>query len=73
MLIQVNGHRRALPRPEVRALLELADRHAGVDVAHCCPGAERGVVVLRNLSGAAVYERPAVADGGAVLLAAEPE
>ena len=67
MLIQVKGHRRNLPRPEVRALLELADRHAGIDVAHCHPGDEPGQIVLVNLIGGRVFELPGEPDDGRAL------
>ena len=58
VLIQCKGHRRNLPRPEVRALLDLADRHAGIDVVHCHPGSEPGQIVLVNLIGGRLYELP---------------
>ena len=62
-LIQVKSHHRALSKSEVRAQLELSYRYGAVDVAHCYPGAEPGVVILKNLIGGAIYELSVPPDG----------
>ena len=67
VLIQCKGHQRNLPRREVAALLDLADRHAGIDVVHCHPADEPGQIVLVNLIGGREYELPAAPDDGRAL------